>query len=99
MKKGPSIRKGLLIALAVAALGAVVVPKLYWDNHRVVMTCANLEHAIEVLNDTMTRAVETVEAGCLPGQPECIAEGWMFNEAKSLRDFILEIHKASCQDT
>ena len=87
----------MLFISALLLVGAVAVPKLFWNLDEVAMTCPDYEHAIDYLEDVMTDARDRSSFGCVPGRPECIAEGWMYSEALSLRVFLSNAYGIACQ--
>ena len=87
-----------LLVLLVVTIGAAVVPKLYWQDRPVTMTCADMEHAMVYLADLKTAARASAGTVCMPGEPRCLAEGWMYYEANDLHTFLAEMYRVSCQD-
>lgn len=85
------------IVLFLSLVGAVAVPKLFWDSREVAMTCPDYENAMGYLEEVMDFAKDRAGLNCLPGHPECIAEGWMYSEALSLHAFLHGAYKVACQ--
>lgn len=87
----------LLLMILAFLVGGTMMPKLYWEFRQVVMTCPQMEHAIEVLNDLEADLRDGVDEVCAPGEPQCIAEAWMTWESKDLRLFLEGMHLVACQ--
>lgn len=90
-------RLAVLLVLLGLSIGAVVVPKLYWDWRLVTMTCGDMEHAIAILEEVEDAMSSSAGVHCMPGEPQCIAESWMTFEAIDLRLFIEGMHHVSCR--
>jgi len=91
------MRLAALVCALALLVGAVVIPKLYWDYKPISMECADMEHALLVLDIVRTSMRRTAGPLCMPGEAECIAEAWMYFEADELHGFIEGMHEVACQ--